>query len=351
MSIITVTLNTAIDRVIEVPGLAIGGHIQGRPLRRYPAGKGINVSRALARLGRASVATGFVGRGEQEWFAHALAGDGPGTVTTQLIQVDGVTRENLTLVDPETARDLHVRTPGYSVDHNALAALSQRLGELAGPDSVMAFCGSLPREMAAEDLVHLLAAAGERNASIAVDLDGQVLARLFGSASFTGPCASNSGAGAPGTARPWLAKPNRRELLDWIGPPRHADVDGSAVPTADEALAAAAEALAGQIPWLAVSLGGQGAWLLAEGEFWAGRIDLDDQEKVANTVGCGDCMVAGLLDARARGLGVGPTLAHALACATANALSPGVAEFDARTVAALAGRARIRQVQRKVGRE
>ena len=60
-SIITVTLNPTIDRIIEVPGFMLGGHQHGRLRIREPAGKAVNVSRALSELGITSSAVGWVG--------------------------------------------------------------------------------------------------------------------------------------------------------------------------------------------------------------------------------------------------------------------------------------------------
>jgi fructose-1-phosphate kinase PfkB-like protein len=77
-SVITVNLSTAIDRVLEVPDFRIGGHARVRQISRYPAGKAINVSRALARLGRTSIATGFVGQHEQDHFDRFLRSMSPG---------------------------------------------------------------------------------------------------------------------------------------------------------------------------------------------------------------------------------------------------------------------------------
>ena len=58
--IITVTLNPALDTVLESPKFGVGKHVSATRVVSYPAGKGINVSRALAAIGVRSVATGFV---------------------------------------------------------------------------------------------------------------------------------------------------------------------------------------------------------------------------------------------------------------------------------------------------
>ncbi len=360
--IITVTFNTAIDRVIEVPGMAIGGHLPGRQRQRYPAGKGINVSRALARLGTASVAMGFIGHREQDWFERTLTETGPAEVTPTLLPVDGVTRENLTLIDPDSGRDMHIRTPGYAVDgqtvHELASKLHAALHDAARPrksqsgygaavePAIVAFCGSLPPGMTARHLAELLATVEDAGARVALDLDGRVLATLI-----PGERADRSADAAipPSAATLWLAKPNRQELADWVAEATAAETADVRSTTGEQLFSSknlihAAESLFRHLGMLAISLGRDGAWLLTERERWSGRIALDPgREKVVNTVGCGDSMVAGLIDARARGLDAAPTLAHALGCATANALAAGVAEFDRVQVEDLAQRAEIEQ--------
>ena len=71
-TIVTVTLNPTIDRIIEVPGLHVGGHLPGRLRSRLPAGKAVNASRALSTLGVASTAAGWVGQETADLFEQAL---------------------------------------------------------------------------------------------------------------------------------------------------------------------------------------------------------------------------------------------------------------------------------------
>ena len=59
--IITVTPNCVVDRTIGVRNLQIGDTAVARVMSRVGAGKGVNVSRALAALAVQSVATGIVG--------------------------------------------------------------------------------------------------------------------------------------------------------------------------------------------------------------------------------------------------------------------------------------------------
>ena len=59
--IVTVTLNPTLDKTLSVPALRPGEVHRARFLRQDIGGKGINVSRALAALGVASIPIGFLG--------------------------------------------------------------------------------------------------------------------------------------------------------------------------------------------------------------------------------------------------------------------------------------------------
>ena len=110
--IVTVTLNTAIDRVLSAPALRLGRTVTASLLASVPAGKGVNVSRYLAALGVPSVACGFVGRRElriyEESFRDTL-------VTSTLIEVSAPTRINTTILSDARSGETHIREEGFSV--------------------------------------------------------------------------------------------------------------------------------------------------------------------------------------------------------------------------------------------
>ncbi|MBL7224157.1 MAG: 1-phosphofructokinase, partial [Candidatus Brocadiae bacterium] len=118
MLIVTVTLNTSVDRTVAVPGFAIGTHLKGTLVSCQPAGKGVNVSRGLAGLGVPSVVAGFVGQREATWFHDSFA-DLPATVA--LTPVDSSTRTCTTLLDPTSGTDTHVREAGPTVGPHHVA--------------------------------------------------------------------------------------------------------------------------------------------------------------------------------------------------------------------------------------
>ena len=60
-SIVTVTMNPALDKMITVENFNAGKLNRAKSVRLDPGGKGINVSKALSTYGVKQVATGILG--------------------------------------------------------------------------------------------------------------------------------------------------------------------------------------------------------------------------------------------------------------------------------------------------
>jgi len=243
--IYTVTLNTAVDRTIEVPDFRIGGVYSGRTVCEQPAGKGVNLSRCLVALKVDSVVGGFVGADEASNFASSFSGT---TARVRLIAVPGHTRRDTTLIDPIAHTDTHIRESGYVVAPEHLDRLRVELRSNTRSDDLVVFCGSLPPGISPGAFADLLTYTHELGCKVAVDTSGDALRKSL-------------------AAHPFLMKPNRVELETLTASSRHA-LDS--VP----AVVAAGRSLLNAVQMLVVSLGKDGAVLIARAGVWHATCEL-----------------------------------------------------------------------------
>jgi 1-phosphofructokinase len=297
--VVTVTLNAAIDRLIEAAGLHIGGHIKGKLIRRVAAGKGINVSRALAHLDFKSVATGFIGKADEALYKEELSRLG---VADRLVVIPGHTRENITLIDPTTGVETHIRDAGLAIGPGDLERLSATLSSLASGACVMVFSGSLPPGLAATEVRTVIEAIRTPDVRTVFDGPGALFRALAQKAV-------------------WLVKPNRQELSEWTGEELESEA----------ALIRTGGRLAEKIEHVLVSCGAEGAYLLAEGRVFRGRVGGNVPE-VRSTVGCGDVVLAAFLAARLEASSIEESLRRALAAATAATMHRIPGDFDSHDV-------------------
>lgn len=310
-TIITVALNPAIDRAVEVDRLVPGSHQVGRELARIPGGKAVNVSRVLDALGVRNVATGLLGEENRGVFAPLFAS---GRVSDEFFSLPGRTRENITITDRQNAIETHIRMPGLEVPARQLERLTKKLLLLAGADSIVVFSGSLPPGVSVEDFAKLVDACVSAGARVALDTSGDALGALAGH-------------------KLWLVKPNAAELSLLVG---------RELATANEQVEAARR-LVGPVETVLLSRGADGAWLFDSELALHARVDLAGRA-VRNTVGCGDALLAAFLAGVWREQPVRYCLRDAVACASAAALTPTSAEFDADVYTTLQDQAELTEI-------
>jgi 1-phosphofructokinase len=279
--IISVSLNPAVDRILEVPGLTIGGHVRGRLLEIQPAGKAVNVARILGTLGMPCILTGFVGAGERDHFRRSFEKT---PVRLEMFEGREPTRENITLIDPEQNIETHIRDIGFSLSEDELERLAKKLYILSTPGAYVVFAGSLPPAMEAHALRKLLAVCRDRQVRLVLDSSGPGLEPLR--------------SGEP----LWLVKPNRNELGELVG----------LEAASEDQVQTAALALRKHVENVVVTAGEEGAYLFSAEGAWHARPN-DDPAAVVNTVGCGDALLAGFIHAHASG----SDLAECLRCGVA----------------------------------
>ncbi|WP_312641267.1 PfkB family carbohydrate kinase, partial [Hydrogenoanaerobacterium sp.] len=138
--IITVTLNPALDKTVEVDSLLLGGLNRLRNVTIDAGGKGINVSKMISALGGQSIATGYVGGSSGDELLHRLE---KLKIQHSFVSVQDTTRTNLKVVSAEGVTELN--EPGVQVTESEHTSLRRKLLSYSAPDTLYVLSGSLPR--------------------------------------------------------------------------------------------------------------------------------------------------------------------------------------------------------------
>ena len=293
-TVVTLTLNPAIDKSTAVPKLIPEQKLRCDPPKVEPGGGGINVARGLRRLGLDARAV-FV------------AGGPPGEALKQLVAREGLTccpvptadwtRENFTVVEAVSNQQYRFGMPGTTLTPAEQQAVLATLAGLSPVPDVLVASGSLPQGVAPEFMGEIAQWARQAGAKLVVDTSDEALR-----------CAVEEGV--------YLLKPNLGELSKLAG-----------VEALDsESAAAAAQSIIaqGKCEIVVVSLGAAGACLVTR----------DVVEHIAapavkkhSTVGAGDSMVAGMVFALCQDRPVREAVRMGVACGTAATMNFGTELF------------------------
>ena len=274
--IVTVTPNAALDRTLVASGFAIG---ESRTVERaliLGGGKGINVARALHGLDQPVLALGFAGGRTGEQIRAALDVEGlPHDLTPSAAE----SRTCTAIIDPSSGSATEVNEPGATVTEYEQLAFLDRFDRALGEAQLVALSGSLSPGLPDEFYATLIERARVAGVPCLLDTSGRAL--------------------IPGiAAAPLLAKPNQHEATAMLG---------GAFDPEDGAFVARALPSPGPVV-LCLTLGSDGAVLHAPAGSWRAR---SPRLRVVDTVGAGDCFVAGLAAALVRAITVAPPIAGA----------------------------------------
>src|ERR1700752_3121989 len=125
--IVTVTLNAAIDRTLTVPNFLLGQRHRASAGLTLAGGKGINIARALKRLGVPVVATGLAGGRTGTRVVEELTGEG---ILNDFVRIAGESRPSPAVVDPTTATYTEINEWGPHVEPEELEILREKLDYL-----------------------------------------------------------------------------------------------------------------------------------------------------------------------------------------------------------------------------
>jgi len=234
--ILTVTPNPALDYTIRLDALEIGKRAKYRDPEIDPAGKGINVSRMVRRLGEPTLALGFAGGSTGELLKQNLDREG---IPHDLVPVAGLTRINVTLLTGPEGVATHLHGPGAPVSPADVGRLLDRIAEQLPRARILVLSGSLPPGMGPDAVADLIQRARRQKVRSIIDVEKDLLAAAIA-------------AGAD------LVKPNLLEAAEYLGRPL------------DNPVAAAREIVSRGAGAAVLTLRGEGAVAVAGGRALAG---------------------------------------------------------------------------------
>lgn len=258
--IITVTMNPAIDKTVEIDQLLPGGLNRIRKVEYDAGGKGINVSKTIRELGGTSIATGFLGGNAGKTIQSVLDKK---EIGNDFIQVDGETRTN-TKVFEKNGAVTELNEPGPVISEDQIHALLQKLEDYADDHTLFVLAGSIPAGVDRNIYAEITRLVHKKGAKVLLDADGELFRNSL-------------------EAVPDIIKPNRVELEEYAGFDYRA--------SQEELLDLARKIRQKGIGTVAVSMGKSGAMLVKDGyEVRCPALSV----KAHSTVGAGDAMVAAL---------------------------------------------------------
>jgi 1-phosphofructokinase family hexose kinase len=302
--IVTVTLNAAVDRTLLVPNFQVGQRHRASVGFLSAGGKGINVGRALKRLGVPVVCTGLAGGRNGTLLVEELTQEG---ILNDFVRIRGESRTSTAVLDPTSNVYTEINEWGPEIAEDELDTLREKLAYLTQGAEFVVFAGSLPRGVEADFFAEVVRDAGRRHQLAVVDTDGEPL--RVGTA-----------------AEPYLVAPNVREAEELVG---HEFVD-------EEDLAGALDEIAelGARNVLITLETGCYALLREDRNEMRLRARVPELEPVSR-IGAGDTLLAGFLAARAAGRSFEDAVRSAVATGAASVLEPGPGRFDPREASRL----------------
>lgn len=275
--IFTVTFNPALDYIMRLDTFKEGETNRCAYEEIYVGGKGINVAVMLGRLGIQSKALGFVAGFTGDAIERAVRAEGVSCDFVRLRR--GFSRIN---VKVKSGVETELNGNGPQISEDAVTELFAKLDGLVKGD-ILVLAGSIPGSLPADIYERILGRLDGRGVRFVVDATGALLVNVL-------------------RYRPFLIKPNDRELGDIFG--RELKTDGEIIECARKLREKGAVNVL-------VSMAGRGSILVDE--FGKVHKMAAAKGKLVNSVGAGDSMVAGFL----AGCRSQPDYAYALKLGTA----------------------------------
>jgi 6-phosphofructokinase 2 len=168
--ILTLTMNPGLDRYYYIDTLKEDDTIRVNKIIDYPAGKGIDISRAINEMSGHSVAITLLGGDTGRQIMEMLDKKG---VVYSTVNLNNNTRTNLILQTKET--QFRFSVPGSSIDKTEEKKVIKNVETLLRKGDYLLISGSVPKGLADDFYYKIIKKANEIGAKVYFDADNELL--------------------------------------------------------------------------------------------------------------------------------------------------------------------------------
>jgi len=287
--IVTLTINPALDVSTSVEKVIPDRKMRCSKAEREPGGGGINVSRAIKRLGGRSTAVFPAGGETGKLFQSLLDEEG---INTRPVIFDETMRESFSVLEESSGHQFRFITPGPTLKEKIWLQCLNQLTRMSPDPEYIVGSGSVPPGVPDDFYAHAVEKAKEIGAKFILDTHGKPL-----KAAGKGIC---------------LIKANMNEIQELLG---EKIKDESHLEQSMEKLM---QEDFSEI--IVVSLGAAGALMVSQ----EGTCKINaPMVPIRSRVGAGDSMVAGIVLGLAQGRALREALMYGVAAGSAAVKTPG----------------------------
>lgn len=287
--IVTITFSPCVDKSTSVFSLIPEKKLACSSPRLEAGGGGINVAKAIKKLGGEALAVFPSGGYTGKYFDHLLKEK---EIPSIIIKSINETRENIIVFEEKTNQQFRFGMPGTFLYEAEWKKCLQAVEQIDGIQFLIA-SGSLPPGVPIDIYAQLARIASNKNIKFIVDATGDALLNAV-------------------KEEVYMLKPNLSELAFLAK--KNELQPGEAKSIAETMVAN------GKIKIIVVSMGAAGALLVTKDT----AIEIAAPPVIKkSTVGAGDSMVAGIVFSLAQGKDILQAVQYGVACGTAATLNPG----------------------------
>jgi 1-phosphofructokinase len=287
--IITVTLNPALDKTLEIDDFKIGNVNRIVSTRLDVGGKGINVSKVIKELQHESLALGFLGGSSGNQIKSYLDNS---NIKNDFLSVEGETRTNLKVIDRVNNTHTDINENGPSLVLEDIISIKEKIMEYCTEKSLVILSGSVPSGTSCSIYGEIIKDIKNKGGKVILDADGEMLMHGM-------------------KAGPYMVKPNIDELEKAFG---------IKIESEDKVIETAKKILEYGVKYVVISLGSEGSIFISREK--VAKVN-GMKVKVKSTVGAGDSMVAALAIAVDNDYSLEEAIKLACATSTANVMTEG----------------------------